>query len=155
MATEKFTREIFLLMEKGLSISHQVINSNDLENLTQYFKDKNIQPTIENVYMLVIKSKIEEHGNFNEAVVTRCGELLWFTVSEEEERKIKGEYQNIVDKIINKLSSHSSMSMQITYTTSTNEQQWEDIFNDGISYTSQISQSSNVRGIDMLEGILP
>ncbi|CAG8787630.1 3892_t:CDS:1 [Gigaspora margarita] len=151
MATEEFTREIFLLMEKGLSISPQGINSNDLENLTQYFKDKNIQPTIENVYMLVIKSKTEEHDDFNEAVVTRCGELLWLTVPEEEERKIKGEYQNIVDKIINKLS----MSMQITSTTSTNEQPWEDIFNDGINYTSQISQSSNARGIDMLEGILP
>ncbi|CAG8749444.1 40582_t:CDS:1 [Gigaspora margarita] len=156
MTPEEFTREIFLLMEKDLSVSPQGANSNDLEKLAQYFKDKNIQPTIENVYIFFVKSKAKKLGDFNESVVTRYGELLWFTVSEEEERKIKGQYQNIVNQIITDSTSHSSMSMQTTYTTSTTEQPWEDIFNGGINYISQISQtSSNTRGIDMLEGILP
>ncbi|CAG8695702.1 18263_t:CDS:2, partial [Dentiscutata erythropus] len=127
MTPEEFSREIFLLMEKGLSISPQGANS---EDLAQNFKDKNIQPTMENVYMLVIKSRAKKLGDFDDSVVARYGELSWFTLSEEEESKIKMQYQTIVNQIITILTSRSSMSMLTIYTTSTTEQPWEDIFND-------------------------
>ncbi|CAG8650988.1 17261_t:CDS:1 [Dentiscutata erythropus] len=156
MTPEEFSREIILLMENSLSISPQGVDSNDL---AQRFRDKNIKPTIENVYMLTIKSRVKKLGDFNDSVVARYGELLWFTFSEEEENKIKMQYQAIVDQIITILTSYSSMSMLTTYTTSTTEQPGEDIFNDGTSYTSQISQISqtsfNGQGIDFIDGILP
>ncbi|CAG8529787.1 3973_t:CDS:1 [Racocetra fulgida] len=157
MTPEEFNRGIFLLTERGPSIFPQESVS-DFQNLAQIFKDKSIQPTVESVYWLVTKSKVKSLGDFDDSIITRYGELLWFTVPDKEQDKVKEQYQNITDEVITILASCSSVPTTPTLTlqlTST-DQSVEDIFNEGTSYFSQTSH--NEQGLDsnnVLEGITP
>ncbi|CAG8460734.1 8209_t:CDS:2 [Racocetra persica] len=54
----------------------------------------------ENLYRLVAESKAKSLGDFDDSIVTRYGELLWFTVPDKEQGKIKEQFQNIADEVI-------------------------------------------------------
>ncbi|CAG8460713.1 8208_t:CDS:2 [Racocetra persica] len=139
MTPEEFNSGIFLLTERGPSIFPQESDS-DSHDLAQIFKDKSIQPTVENVYWFVTKSKVKKSlGDFDDSIVTRYGELLWFTIPDKEQGKIKEQYQNIADEVIKILTPCSPEPTTLPVTST--DQQYEDVFNGGTSYFSQTSHN--------------
>ncbi|CAG8703180.1 11280_t:CDS:1, partial [Racocetra fulgida] len=82
-----------------------------------------MEPNIcrDNVYRLVIKKKILIHGDYNDAIVDRVGDLLWYRVPEKQKTKVQELYRDLTDQIIEVL------------TPATGERPLGEIFNRGIA----------------------
>ncbi|CAG8575909.1 1890_t:CDS:1 [Cetraspora pellucida] len=153
MTPEEFNRGIFLLTERGPTIFPQ-----ENDDLAQIFKDKNIHPTVDNVHCLVAEAKAKSLGDFDDSIVTRYGELLWLTIPDKEQEKVREQYQSIVDEVVTILAPCSPVptTPTPTFPTTSTDQPFEDVFNAGTSHFSQ--KSHNEQGLesnDVLEGITP
>ncbi|CAG8599535.1 17385_t:CDS:1 [Dentiscutata heterogama] len=126
---KEFEAEITLLFEKSLSISPKEFKADEL---AQNFHHKiTTMPNVNDIYKLVIKLKVEKCGSFNDLVVDRFGDLLWYTVSETERNKIEEEYEVLRKDIIKELTL-APPQPTISTTVTTNEQSFNEIFYMGI-----------------------
>ncbi|CAG8657587.1 3583_t:CDS:1 [Dentiscutata erythropus] len=150
--SKEFSCEVSRLVERGLSILPKEFSANEL---AQNFNDK--IPNVRDIYNLVVKLKVKRCGNYDDSVVDRIGELLWFTVSEKDKNEIQEQYANLTNRVIEVLTPVP----QSTTTTSTsnvyNELSLDESFYIGITDYVPPTNSDNQPpdSMDMIGGITP
>ncbi|CAG8791789.1 12777_t:CDS:1 [Gigaspora margarita] len=150
--SQKFSSEVYRLVKSGLSLSPREFEVNEL---AQNINDVTSIITVKYIYELVIKLKVRKFGSFDDSVVERIGELLWFTVSESERDKILEEYKNLTNNVIEVLTP-APLS---TFPTSnvTNEESLDEIIYKGITDFIPLTDSNNQPpdSMNMIGGITP
>ncbi|CAG8762684.1 12068_t:CDS:1, partial [Dentiscutata heterogama] len=150
--SKEFSYEVSRLVERGLSILPEEFNA---DGLAQNFSDK--IPNIRDIYNLVIKLKVKKCGNYDDSVVDRIGELLWFTVSEKDKDEIQEQYRNLTKRVIEVLTPVPQSTTSTSTSSLYNELSLDESFYTGITNYVPSTNSDNQPpdSMDIIEGITP